>query len=75
MVPLHYVKEGVVVRIAQINSGRGMMSRLNNMGLFIGQKLQVVRNSHGHIIVAQDNLRLALGRGMSSRIMVEEEGV
>ena len=72
MTPLHVVKEGTKVRIVQIDAGRGMITQLNHMGLFENDIITIVRNAHGHLIVAKDNLRLALGRGKSFKIFVEQ---
>ena len=72
MTPLQAVKEGTKVRIAKIDAGRGMITQLNHMGLFENDIITVVRNTYGHLILAKDNLRLAVGRGKSFKIFVEQ---
>ncbi len=49
-----------------------MVGQLNHMGLFVGDSIKVAQNNLGPLIVAKGALRLALGRGMSHRILVEE---
>lgn len=62
---------GAEVRIVKINAGRGLLSQLQHMGLKEGDMIQVIQNNHGHLIIARGNLRLALGRGMAHKILVE----
>lgn len=73
MTSLVEVKAGAVVKIVRIDSGRGLLSRLRNMGLWEGDTVKVIRNTTGQLIVGKGSLRLALGRGMSNKIMVEEQ--
>lgn len=68
---LNTVPEGAVVKIVKISAGRGVSSQMHHMGLLEGETVKVVRNTRGHLIVAKDNLRLAIGRGMSHKIEVE----
>jgi len=70
--PLNQVSAGKHVRIVAIDAGRGMVGQLNHMGLFAGDSVKVVQNNLGPLIVAKGPLRLALGRGMSHKILVEE---
>ncbi|MFH1360611.1 MAG: FeoA family protein [Candidatus Omnitrophota bacterium] len=72
MEPLNLVKEGLRVKIAKIDAGQGLTRRLKNMGLIKGEVIKVMQNTQGPLIIAKENLRFALGRGMSYKIFVEE---
>jgi len=74
-VPLVSVPEGRRVRMVSARCGRGLGSRLASMGLRPGVELVVVRSAGpGPLAVALGNMRLALGRGVASRILVVPAG-
>jgi len=73
MITLNQIKEGQTIKVIRIEAGQGVSARLNNMGIMPGEKLRVIKNSQGQIIIAKDNARFALGRGMAHKIFVEEE--
>ncbi len=70
---LDQVAAGEKVRVVEIGGGRAMRQRLTSMGLSIGS---VVRrqntNRFGPVIVSVGTTRLAIGRGMAERVIVEE---
>ncbi len=71
MVPLIYAKAGEVVEVVRIVGGRGLSSRLANMGIYPGVKLKVVSSAEfGPLIVALDETRIGLGRNMARKIFV-----
>ncbi|MBN2329414.1 MAG: ferrous iron transport protein A [Candidatus Omnitrophica bacterium] len=70
IIPLSLVETGRSVRLAFINGGRELRSRLADMGLVPGMELRVIRNTGGPFIIAVKNSRLALGRGMAQKILV-----
>jgi Fe2+ transport system protein FeoA len=66
------VPQGSRVRVAGIEAGRGLAARLAAMGLAPGVQVLVVRNGgRGPALVEVKGTRLALGRGMASKIRVE----
>jgi Fe2+ transport system protein FeoA len=79
LVPLTSLKEGESGRITSIKTnprgwgGRGLLKRLMDMGLTPGTKVTVVKSApfRGPIEVSVRGSRLALGRGMAARILVE----
>jgi len=73
MMPLSMVSPGEDVRLVAIRGGRRVRKRLADLGLTPGTILRVVQAGfHGPLIVAfKDDARLALGRGMAHKIMVE----
>lgn len=69
--PLAMAGEGETVRIVSFRAGKGLEQRLKSMGLHIDAEVQVVqRQGAGGVIVARNETRLALGRGMASKIIV-----
>ena len=71
--PLNMVSPGRKVKLVAVRGGQGIRRRLNDMGLNIGAEFRIV-HSHffGPCIIAIDNTRLVLGRGMSHKILVED---
>jgi len=65
------VPTGTLVKIVDVEAGRGLRSRLAALGLVPGTQLEVITNSsRGPFIVAVKESRLMLGRGMAQMIMV-----
>ncbi|MEM3507154.1 MAG: FeoA family protein [Candidatus Bathyarchaeia archaeon] len=83
-VPLTALKDGetgtIISLIAGYGKGRmqcwGLEKRLNDMGLIPGTKVTVVKSApfHGPLEILVRGSRLALGRGVAERILVEVEG-
>lgn len=62
------------VRVRGHTGGERLASRLAEMGLFKGADLEVLSGgSKGPMIVRTGGSRLALGRGMALKILVESE--
>lgn len=62
---------GERVRIVEINAGRNMRGRLLGMGIMPGSEVRVLSSGRGGpVIIAQNDCRMALGFGMSRRIVV-----
>lgn len=68
--PLAAVPSGQRVRITSYAGGRKLRSRLASLGLTLGREIQILQNNRGLIIVGIDGGRVALGRGVSQKIMV-----
>ncbi len=69
--PLSMVQPGQKVRLVTVQAGRGLKTRLAEMGLVPGVELEVINsNSAGPFIVAIKQSRIMLGRGMARRIVV-----
>ncbi len=70
--PLSMVGAGEEVRLVGVRGGWRVRRRLADMGLTPGEALRVVQgDSSGPLLVAVRDSRLALGRGMAHKIMVE----
>ncbi len=68
--PLSAVPPGQRVRIINYAGGRMLRSRLASLGLNLGQEVSIIQNNRGLIIVGVNGGRVALGRGVSQKIMV-----
>lgn len=66
------VKSGEMATIREISGGRDFKHRLLGLGLNRGTKIKVMKNDGiGPLILAIGNGRVALGRGMSAKILVD----
>jgi len=69
--PLSMVKAGETVKLASINAGRGLNSRLASMGLLPDVEITVVSSGHpGPFVISVKDSKMMLGRGMAHKIMV-----
>ena len=73
MMPLTMATPGEDVKLIAINGGQRVRKRLADLGLTPGTTLRVVQaDAWGPLIVAfKGDARLALGRGMAHKMMVE----
>lgn len=74
MTPLVDIKNGNWVRIVDFLGGRGMESRLTQLGFLPGNKIRVIRSApfHGPLIIDVEGREIVIGRGIARRILVEE---
>ena len=70
--PLTLTAPGEVVTVAEVRAGWGAGRRLADMGLVPGIQIQVVNSQrHGPVIINLRGSRLALGRGIAQKILVQ----
>jgi Fe2+ transport system protein FeoA len=68
---LSNVRAGETVKLARIEAGRGLHSRLASMGLVPNVEITVVNNREpGPFVISVRNSKMMLGRGMAHKIMV-----
>ena len=65
------VPSGQRVRITGHAGGRMLRARLLALGLNLGREVEIIQNNRGLIIVGVNGGRVALGRGISQKIMAE----
>ncbi len=66
------VETGRVVRLVEVTAGKNLKTRLADMGLLPGMEFTVMKNTMGGpFIIAVKESRIAIGRGMAQKIMVE----
>jgi len=72
MIALNKVTAGKNVKIVSIDAGSGLHRRLADMGLTTGLQVRIVGSQRpGSVVLDVRGSRLALGRGISQKIMVE----
>ena len=68
---LDEIPVGRRVRITGHRGGRMLRARLLAMGLNLGREVEILQNNRGLIIVGINGGRVALGRGISQKILAE----
>ncbi len=69
--PLAQVPSGQRVRITGYQGGRMLRARLLALGLNMGREVDILQNNRGLIIVGLNGGRVALGRGISQKVLTE----
>lgn len=70
-IPLSMVQSGKQIQIVNIEAGWGLRRRLADMGLTPDLKITVISSQRtGSVVLDVRGSRLALGRGISKKIMV-----
>jgi Fe2+ transport system protein FeoA len=67
--PLAQVPSGQRVRITGYQGGRMLRARLLALGLNLGREVDILQNNRGLIIVGLNGGRVALGRGISQKVL------
>ncbi len=67
--PLAAVPTGRRVRISNFAGGRMVRSRLASLGINLGHEVTILQNNRGLIMVGVNGGRVALGRGVSQKIL------
>jgi len=72
LMPLMLAKPGEKLIIREYQCGENLAGRLLSMGLRRGDTIEVITSQgRGQFVIAVDNKRYILGRGMAQKIMVE----
>ncbi|MEA2090331.1 MAG: FeoA domain-containing protein [Thermoproteota archaeon] len=73
-IPLAMLPENEEAKIVEIRGGRGLVRRLSEMGFTYGTKVKVLHSgSPGPVLVGIRGSRIAVGRGVTTKIMVNTE--
>ncbi|RCW62370.1 MULTISPECIES: FeoA family protein [Halanaerobium] len=72
--PLAMLRVGETACIKEIVGGRTVKGKLTDLGFVSGKKIKIHRSSGGPLIVAIGDNRVALGRGMAHKVIVDKEG-
>ncbi|MFW6007602.1 MAG: FeoA family protein [Bacillota bacterium] len=67
------LKQGEKGKVVKFNGGRNLINKLTSRGLRPGKKIKKISESFmgGPVTIEVDNARLALGRGMATKVIVE----
>ncbi len=66
------VKKGKV-KILSFLGGKNFQRKMNALGIFIDDVVEVIINNfHGPVIIGKGTMRIGIGWGMASKIVVEK---
>ncbi|MEM0025775.1 MAG: FeoA family protein [Zestosphaera sp.] len=65
------VPEGCRVRVRRVCAGRGLSTRLYQMGIVPGEEVLVKHNNRGFIILEVKGAEISLSKGVASKIEIE----
>ncbi len=73
---LEALPAGHRARVVRINGGRGLVARLARLGIVPGAEVAVISRAPvgGPVLVEVDGARVALGRGVARKVVVEPRG-
>lgn len=61
------------VKIIGFLGGKNFRRKMFSLGIFIGDVVEVIANNHpGPVIIAKGSIRVGIGFGMASKILVEK---
>ena len=69
--PLSMIGPGQRVKLLEITAGRKLKHRLTELGLTPGTEMKVLQDDGGPLLLAIQDSRLAVGRGMAHKILVQ----
>lgn len=73
--PLAMLSENEEAKVVEVRGGRGLVRRLSELGFTPGAKVKILfSNSPGPVVIDVRGSRIALGRGLLMRIIVDSEG-
>ncbi len=74
VLPLSLLSPNQRAKVVSISGGRGLVKRLNDMGFSLGAEVMVLnRAMAGPLMVMVKGTRVAIGRGLATKIMVNPE--
>jgi len=72
--PLAMLSENDEAKVVEVRGGRGLVRRLSELGFTPGAKVKILfSNSPGPVVIDVRGSRIALGRGLLMRIIVDSE--
>jgi Fe2+ transport system protein FeoA len=69
--PLSMVEPGESVKLVRVATGHRLRRRLTELGLIPGVEFKIMQDEGGPLLLAVKDTRLALGRGMAHKIIVQ----
>ena len=65
------LQKGDAGKVMEIDAGRGATRRLYEMGFNLGALVKVIKNDAGPVIVSLAGNKVAIGRGLAEKIILE----
>jgi len=72
--PLAMLRQGESACIKEIVGGKTAKGKLTDLGFVSGKTVKIYRSSGGPLIVGLGDNRVALGRGMAHKVIVDTKG-
>jgi len=74
-IPLSRLGTGKTAVIKCLEGGYGLQRKVSCLGLRIGKKVTIMSSQpfRGPLVVKIDNMKIAIGRGMANKVIVEVE--
>jgi|YelNatPaOPRAMG01_1025707.scaffolds.fasta_scaffold98561_1 ferrous iron transport protein A len=72
MMSLSDTAAGDVVKVVEIDAGRGLKLRLEQLGLFPGSLIEVLSNNRGHVLIKAQGAVISLSKGIASKVLVDK---
>lgn len=70
--PLAMLSEGDEGKVKEIRGGRGLIRRLSELGFIGGERIRIIHSqSSGPILVEIKDSRIAIGRGVAMKIIID----
>ncbi|HBG09586.1 MAG: FeoA family protein [Limnochordia bacterium] len=69
--PLTSLKTGTQGKVARVVAGHSATRRLYEMGFNTGADVVVVKNDRGPVIVGLNGHKVALGRGLAQKMLID----
>ncbi len=70
--PLIFAKAGELLLITRVNAREKDKKHLQNLGISVGCKVNIVTNGAGDVILKVKDSRIAINKSLASKIIVEE---
>lgn len=71
LMPLSLARRGERLVIAEMRAGKTAHSKLTSLGFCTGDNVEIINNdNHGRLVLAHNNTRIAISRGIADKIMV-----
>ncbi|HRR96397.1 MAG TPA: FeoA family protein [Candidatus Ratteibacteria bacterium] len=71
MIKLSDTKEGIYKIVNIEKCGKGKLKKLYNLGIFVGDMIEVIKPGPGPVIIKKGNTRIGIGTGIANDIIVE----
>lgn len=72
-ITLSKLQTGKKAIVSKINGGHQLLKKLNSLGIYEGVEIKKITSYfHGPVIVEVMSSKVAIGRGMSEKILVKE---
>jgi ferrous iron transport protein A len=68
--PLTFLNSGEQGTVKEICGGESAIKRLYGMGFNTGAQIEVVKNDVGPLIISLSGNKIAVGRGLAQKIMI-----